>query len=104
MKFYTFGDAEKLLRVKYHVIRYWEKEVALIQPQKDSGGRKLYSPRDIQLLMRLKHLLYERRFTLEGAREELIREISGEDQNLWGTISALRSQLLDLYFMVKGTP
>jgi DNA-binding transcriptional MerR regulator len=83
------------------VIRYWEKEVPLIQPQKDTGGFKQYSERDIQLLLRLKYLLYERRFTLEGARDELIRELAGEQQDLIGEIAALRSKLMDLYHMVK---
>jgi DNA-binding transcriptional MerR regulator len=100
MKAYTIGDAEKILRVKDYVIRYWEREIPLLRPAKDTYGRRIYSDRDIQLLFRLKHLLYERRFTLEGAREELIRELSGEHQDLRGSISALRSGLLDLYFMI----
>jgi DNA-binding transcriptional MerR regulator len=102
MKAYTIGDAEKILRVKDHVIRYWEREVPLLRPAKDTYGRRLYSDRDIQLLLRLKHLLYERRFTLEGAREELIRELSGERQDLRGSVSALRSGLLDLYFLIES--
>ena len=101
MRSYTIAEAEEILRVKAHVIRYWEKEVPLIQPQKDLGGHKLYSGRDIQILLRLKYLLYERRFTLEGAKGELIRELAGKHQNLRGEIAALRSQLMDLYFKVK---
>jgi DNA-binding transcriptional MerR regulator len=101
MKAYTRGDAEKVLRVKDHVIRYWEREVPLLRPAKDTYGRRVYSGRDIQLLLRLKYLLYERRFTLEGAREELMRELAGDHQDLRGSISALRSGLLDLYFMIE---
>jgi DNA-binding transcriptional MerR regulator len=99
--FYTIAQVQRVLRVKAHVIRYWEKEIPLIQPDKDDGGRKLYSGRDMQILLRLKHLLYERRFTLEGAKEELYRELSGDAQDLGGMISALKSQLLDLYFLLK---
>jgi DNA-binding transcriptional MerR regulator len=102
MKAYTIGDAEKILRVKDYVIRYWEKEIPLIRPAKDSYGRRIYSDRDIQLLLRLKYLLYKRRFTLEGAREELINELAGDHQDLRGTISALRSVLLDLYFLIEN--
>jgi DNA-binding transcriptional MerR regulator len=99
--FYTIAQVKRVLGVKAHVIRYWEKEIPLIQPGKDEVGRKLYSGRDIQILLRLKYLLYERRFTLEGAKEELYRELSGDAQDLGGMISALKSQLLDLYFLLK---
>ena len=77
MASYTIGDAEQLLRVKAHVIRYWEKEVPLVQPAKDTYGRRIYTGRDLQLFCRLKYLLYERRFTLEGAKAQLYRELAG---------------------------
>ena len=101
MASYTIGDAERLLQVKVHVIRYWEKEIPLIQPVKDLYGRRMYSDRDLQILFRLKYLLYERRFTLEGARDQLYRELAGEYQDLRGCISALRSELLALFFFIR---
>ena len=101
MASYTIGDAERLLRVKIHVIRYWEKEIPLIQPVKDMHGRRMYRDRDMQILFRLKYLLYERRFTLEGAKAQLYRELAGENQDLRGRISALRSELLNLFFHVS---
>jgi len=101
MASYTISDAERLLRVKTHVIRYWEKEIPLIQPVKDTYGRRLYRDRDLQILFRLKYLLYERRFTLEGAKTQLYRELAGEYQDLRGRISALRSELLDLFFYIR---
>ena len=95
------SHARELLQVKAHVIRYWEQEIPLIQSSKDNYGRRLYSARDMQILLRLKHLLYQRRFTLEGAREELYRELTGESQDLRSGISVLRSELMDLYFFLK---
>jgi DNA-binding transcriptional MerR regulator len=99
MKSFTITDAEGLLQVKNHVIRYWEREIPLIQPGKDLKGRKVYSARDLQIFLRLKYLLYNRRFTLEGAREQIYRELTG-GQDLRGHIASLRSELLDLYFML----
>ena len=101
MASYTIGDAERLLRVKVHVIRYWEKEIPLIQPGKDVYGRRMYRDRDLQIFFRLKYLLYERRFTLEGARDQLYRELAGEYQDLRAHISAMRSELLDLFFFIR---
>jgi len=97
MALYSSGDVERLLQVKPHVIRYWEKEIPLIQPEKNKYGRRMYRDRDLQILLRLKYLLYERRFTLEGAREQLYRELAGEHQDLRAHISALRSEILKLY-------
>jgi DNA-binding transcriptional MerR regulator len=101
MSVYTMTDARELLDVKPHVIRYWEQEIPLIQGGKDNYGRRVYSNRDMQILLRLKHLLYNRRFTIEGAKEELYRELTGNSQDLRSRISELRSELLDLYFFVK---
>ncbi|WP_010257748.1 MerR family transcriptional regulator [Treponema primitia] len=103
MAAYGIGDLEKLLGVKAHVIRYWEKEVPLIQSRKDLAGRRVYAKRDLLIFFRLKYLLYDRRFTIEGAREQLFREFTGggiENQNLKAYIEALRSDLVDLYFLV----
>ena len=98
---YTISDVEKLLRLKGYVIRYWEKEVPLIQPQRDAYGRREYRDRDLQIFFRLKYLLHERRFTLEGAKEQLYRELAGEHQDLRGRIAALRSELLGLFFHAR---
>jgi DNA-binding transcriptional MerR regulator len=101
MAVYTIANVEDLLKVKAHVIRYWEQEIPLIHSSKDVNGRRLYSGRDMEIFLRLKHLLYERRFTLEGAREELYKELMGQSQNLRSQISMLRSELLELYFFLK---
>jgi DNA-binding transcriptional MerR regulator len=99
---YGIGDVEALLGLKVHVIRYWEREIPLVQPRRDQGGRRVYSKGDLRVLLRLKHLLYERRFTIEGAREELFRELSGSSVDLRSHIDALRSELLELYFTVHA--
>ena len=101
MAVYTMTNAGELLGVKPYVIRYWEQEIPLIQGGKDNYGRRVYSGRDMQILFRLRHLLYNRRFTIEGAKEELYRELTGKNQDLRSQITQLRSELLDLYFFLK---
>jgi DNA-binding transcriptional MerR regulator len=100
--YYGIGDVERLLGVKAHVIRYWEKELSLIQPRKDKRGRKNYSGSDIRMLLRFKHLLYKRRFTVEGAREQLIRERSGLNPELSAELEELRSGLMALFFLSQS--
>jgi DNA-binding transcriptional MerR regulator len=100
---YSSNDVEQLLQVKAHVIRYWEKEIPLIQPVKDIYGRRTYRDKDLQILFRLKYLLYDRRFTIEGAKTQLYQELTGEKQDLRSCIAALRSELLSLYFFVHDS-
>ncbi len=100
MASYSIGDVEKILQVKAHVLRYWEREIPLIQPRKDINGRRIYSSRDVRILLRLKHLLYQKRYTIEGAREELLRELSGPTQDLLAQVDEIRSELLQIFMMV----
>jgi DNA-binding transcriptional MerR regulator len=102
VKSYAVGEVARLLNVKPYVVRYWEQEIPLIQARRDSRGRHCYSERDVEIFIRLKYLLYERKFTVEGAREELYRELSGKGQNLHALVSDLRNELTALYFLVSG--
>jgi DNA-binding transcriptional MerR regulator len=98
---YTTGDLEKLLGIKGHIIRYWEKQIPLIQPQKDGTGNFIYSVRDVQMLLRVKHFLRDRKFTIDGALEELYRELSGVQGVAIAHIAELRSDLLNIYLINK---
>jgi DNA-binding transcriptional MerR regulator len=99
---YTIGDIEEIVGVKVHVIRYWEQEIAMLRPRRDNAGRRVYSGRDVQMLLRLKHLLYDRHFTIAGARHQLFLELSGRDQGIHAQIAELRMELLALYRTVHS--
>ena len=79
MREYTMSDVAGLLDVKTHVIRYWQQEIPFLSSKKTLTGRHLFTDRDVQLLFRLKHLLYEKRFTMEGARNRLWEEMNSPD-------------------------
>ncbi|MFN7972140.1 MAG: MerR family transcriptional regulator [Acidobacteriota bacterium] len=66
--FYKIGEAAKLLGLPQYVLRYWETEFPFLRPRKTGSGRRIYSRADIELLRRLRRLLHEERFTIEGAR------------------------------------
>lgn len=65
----------ELTGVKPFVLRYWETEFPDLAPAKGTGGQRSYSRADVQLIMRIKHLLYEERFTVAGAKKRLAEEI-----------------------------
>src|SRR5205085_910059 len=75
--YFKIGEVSELLGVEPYVLRYWESEFSLLSPKKSGTGHRLYRRKDVELLLRIKHLLYEKRFTIEGARQLLHAEIRG---------------------------
>ena len=73
--YFKIGEVAELLGVEPYVLRYWESEFAVLSPKKSGTGHRLYRRKDVELLLRIKHLLYERRFTIEGARQTLQAEV-----------------------------
>jgi DNA-binding transcriptional MerR regulator len=69
--YFKIGEVARLVGVKPFVLRYWETEFDRLRPDKSKTGQRAYSRADVALLAEIKHLLYERRFTIEGARKRL---------------------------------
>ena len=69
--FFRIGEVATLTGVAPYVLRYWESEFKLLRPQKNEAGQRVYRRRDVELIVQIKHLLYEERLTLEGARKRL---------------------------------
>ena len=69
--FYTIGEVSKLVDVKPYVLRYWESEFPGLAPRKSSSGQRMFRRKDVELLLRIKHLLYSQKFTIDGARKAL---------------------------------
>lgn len=74
MNTWSIGEVEEITGVKTHILRYWEEVIPSFAPKKDIGGRRIYTPHDIQTVMRLKYLIQDKKFTIEGARDQLITE------------------------------
>src|ERR1043165_314931 len=72
--YFRIGEVSALLGVETYVLRYWETEFPSLAPKKSGTGHRLYRRKDVELLLRIKHLLYEKRFTIEGARQSLQSE------------------------------
>ena len=72
--YYRIGEVEQITEVPAYVLRYWESEFKLLRPKKNPAGQRLYRPRDLELVQRIKALLYDERLTLEGAKKRLLAE------------------------------
>lgn len=72
--YFRIGEVAGLLAVEPYVLRYWETEFPSLAPKKSGTGHRLYRRKDVELLLKIKHLLYEKRYTIEGARQSLQNE------------------------------
>ena len=75
--YFRIGEVAGLLAVEPYVLRYWESEFPSLAPKKSGTGHRLYRRKDVELLLKIKHLLYDKRFTIEGARQSLHNEAKG---------------------------
>jgi DNA-binding transcriptional MerR regulator len=76
-RYFTIGEVSDLCAVKPHVLRYWEQEFAQLKPVKRRGNRRYYQHHEVLLIRRIRDLLYEQGFTINGARHRLDSEAAG---------------------------
>ena len=69
--YYSIGEVCDLSGLKPHVLRYWETQFDVLHPTKNRAGNRVYRPKDIELVLLVRHLLYERKYTIDGARQKL---------------------------------
>ncbi|MEZ4698706.1 MAG: MerR family transcriptional regulator [Rhodothermales bacterium] len=92
--YYSIGEVSKLTGLEQHVLRYWETEFPELKPQKNRAGRRIYTEADVDFIQRIKHLLREEKYTIEGARKALAQDESAPDQK--DHKAAFRQELLAL--------
>jgi DNA-binding transcriptional MerR regulator len=87
-KFYfKIGEVSDIAGVAPYVLRFWETEFKQIKPKRTDAGQRLYRKQDVALVLRIKHLLYHRKFTIEGARQHLKKKPDA----IPGPVSAVES-------------
>jgi DNA-binding transcriptional MerR regulator len=72
--YYSISEAAMLTQVKPHVLRYWETQFKMLRPRKNKAGNRMYRKQDLKLVMLIKELLYEKGFTISGAKKKLSDE------------------------------
>jgi DNA-binding transcriptional MerR regulator len=72
--FYRIGDVSEITGIRPHVLRYWEAEFSGLHPRKNRAGQRIYERRDVELVLEIKKLLYEQRYTISGAKKLLARQ------------------------------
>lgn len=93
--YYRIGEVAAATEVPAYVLRYWESEFKILRPKKNQAGQRLYRRRDLDLISRIKTLLYDERLTLEGAKKRLFAESRrGAEQMNLGLKEAAHGEIL----------
>ena len=91
----SISEVSEMLDVKPHVLRYWETQFSMLRPKKNRAGNRMYRPEEVRLLLRIRELLYGKRYTIAGARRTLLAERREESpQGELGFAEAERRMLL----------
>lgn len=69
--YYSISEVARITRLEAYVLRFWEKEFPMLKPRKNRGGNRMYQKADIEMINRIKQLLYKENYTIEGARNRL---------------------------------
>ncbi|HRH70391.1 MAG TPA: MerR family transcriptional regulator [Flavobacteriales bacterium] len=93
--YWSIGEVAEQLGVNTSLIRYWEKEFGNLKPKRTGKGDRLYTKKEIEQLQRIQHLVKEKGFTLQGAREQL-RKAEQVEEVATLDVEQLRNRLLDL--------
>jgi DNA-binding transcriptional MerR regulator len=108
--YFRIGEVAGLLAVEPYVLRYWETEFPSLAPKKSGTGHRLYRRKDVELLLKIKHLLYDKRYTIEGARQSLHNESKGgkskvleQQRDLFApdSLAGIRSELAHILQILK---
>ena len=73
--YYSIGEVSNLTKLKPYVLRYWETEFTQLNPSKNRAGNRTYRQKDIEIVLKIKDLLYNKKFTIDGARSNLSKKI-----------------------------
>ncbi|HEY3128622.1 MAG TPA: MerR family transcriptional regulator [Acidobacteriota bacterium] len=95
--YYKIGEVCDLCKVEPHVLRYWETEFPQLSPSKNNSGQRVYRYRDVQVVLRIKQLLYEEGYTIAGANKKLSgekfdsRELELDDNTRAGPCDSMKT-------------
>ena len=105
-KLYKIGEVCKVADLQPYVLRYWETEFPQLSPNKSGGGQRLYTKRELEIILRIKELLYKEGFTIAGAKKKLETDASDvvptAPEQPRGSLDKVKRELRELLEMLKS--
>jgi DNA-binding transcriptional MerR regulator len=99
--YFRIGEVSKIAKIPAYVLRFWESEFPRIRPKRTDAGQRLYSRADIELIFKIKTLLYEKKFTIQGARQHLSVRSRKDEASEKQLLAELHAELKSIRDMLK---
>ena len=99
--YYSIGEVSKMVDLKSYVLRYWETEFKQLSPPKNRAGNRTYRKKDIDLIISIKDLLYNKKFTIEGARSMLGSKKFSQTPLLNKQLDNIKKELLEIIRIIN---
>ncbi len=105
--YFKIGEVSRIIGVKPYVLRYWESEFGLVRPQKSKIGQRVYRRREVEMILRLKTLLYDEKYTIAGAKVKLAQEVrqaggaEPADEQIQRLVDAINSQKQEIRNLIQ---
>lgn len=103
-KYFRIGEVAEIAELESYVLRFWETEFTMLHPTKSKSNQRMYSQHDVGVVLRIRDLLYEEGFTIDGARKQLKLGVTGDLEVPARTktvLSRVRNEVLDLLQLVQ---
>ena len=96
-KFYfKIGEVSKIAGLPSHVLRFWETEFKRIKPRRTETGQRSYTKKDVEIILEIKHLLHEKKFTIDGARKYINAKAAAESPGTQRFLKDLKTELASI--------
>ena len=98
--YFKIGEVSKISGLPSHVLRFWESEFKKIKPRRTNSGQRSYTKKDIETILEIKHLLYEKKFTIDGARKHLNAKTERSSSADMALLEQLKAELKSIRDML----
>ncbi|MDR0978230.1 MAG: MerR family transcriptional regulator [Endomicrobium sp.] len=98
-EYFSIGELSQITLVPKHTLRYWEKEFCLLHPVRETSGRKKYSKQEVELVFKIKDLLYNKKYTIKGAKKYLLGDKRKKYKDVQGNLELRLENIPDNEFL-----
>ena len=99
--FYRIGEVSEVADIESHVLRYWESEFPFLKPRKNKTGQRVYTRKDLELVLKIKTLLYKEKYTIAGVRKKFGENSASKNTVSIQTIKGVRKKLKEILNTLK---
>ena len=97
-RFFKIGEVSRIIGVPTHVLRYWEREFSLVRPRRAPSKQRVYRRKDVEMLLHIKNLLHDEKYTIAGARKKL--KLPSDHSSHHPTLGEIKQELIALRRML----